>query len=154
MKKVWLFILLLTGIAATSRAQNIILGERVPELRVSAWLHDSAPAAAPLTYIEFFHTSAGTGCASLEHLQKISNKLGTKLRVIVVAREPEEKIAPLLTPFLSPRLGVALDPSGRTFTAFGVSYVPFGVLTDSKNRALWMGNTMQLTPQTIEKTSK
>lgn len=40
------------------------------------------------------------------------------------------------------------------FSAFNVQYVPFGVLVDSRNRALWMGNSLQLTPEIIEKSSK
>ena len=43
---------------------------------------------------------------------------------------------------------------GRIFSAFNVQYVPFGVLVDSRNRALWMGNSLQLTPEIIEKSSK
>lgn len=72
----------------------------------------------------------------------------------VVTRENEEKIAPLLSPFLSRHISVALDTGGRIFSAFNVQYVPFGVLVDSRNRALWMGNSLQLTPEIIEKSSK
>ena len=43
---------------------------------------------------------------------------------------------------------------GSGLAAFGVQYVPFGVLVDSKNRALWQGNSLQLTPEIIEKSSK
>ena len=46
------------------------------------------------------------------------------------------------------------DTGGRIFSAFNVQYVPFGVLVDSRNRALWMGNSLQLTPEIIEKSSK
>ena len=48
-------------------------------------------------------------------------------------------------------MGVGFDASGRSFSNFGVAYLPFGVLTDAKNRALWMGNSLQLTPAFIEK---
>ncbi len=73
---------------------------------------------------------------------------------MVVTRENEEKISPLLSPFLSRHISVALDTGGRIFSAFNVQYVPFGVLVDSRNRALWMGNSLQLTPEIIEKSSK
>lgn len=152
MKKSSLILLLaLLAPAAEAGAQNIALGERVPELKISEWLGDERPAAgkAP-TYIEFFHTSNQSGTASLDHLEKLSRRQGTDLRIVVVAQEPKEKIARLLDPYLSPRICVALDPDGRIFRAFGVSYVPFGVLVDERNRALWMGNTLQLTPEIIE----
>lgn len=148
-KTVFLLLLALAAPFAVVRAQNIALGERVPELRVAAWLGGQQPAGAPLTYVEFFHSS-NPGCIeSLGRLRTLTNKFGTKLRVIVLAREKEETVAPLLTPYLSPRISAGLDPSGRIFAAFGVEYVPFGVLLDAKNRALWMGNTLQLNEKII-----
>jgi hypothetical protein len=84
----------------------------------------------------------------------MTDKLGTKLRVVVITQEKEDKIGPLLRPYLSPQISVAIDAGGKIFTAFGVQYVPFGVLVDSKNRALWQGNSLQLTPEIIEKSSK
>ena len=143
MKKVLLTLLLALALpVAAAVAQNIALGERVPEVKVPAWLGGEKPAATPrLTYVEFFHSS-------------ITDKLGAKLRVVVVTRENEEKISPLLSPFLSRHISVALDTGGRIFSAFNVQYVPFGVLVDSRNRALWMGNSLQLTPEIIEKSSK
>ena len=156
MKKVLLTLLLALALpVAAAVAQNIALGERVPEVKVPAWLGGEKPAATPrLTYVEFSHSSNPACTASLEQLRAITDKLGAKLRVVVVTRENEEKISPLLSPFLSRHISVALDTGGRIFSAFNVQYVPFGVLVDSRNRALWMGNSLQLTPEIIEKSSK
>lgn len=130
-------------------AQNIVLGDRVPDLKVSKWLDDRQPAAAPATYIEFFHSSNPACVTSLDKLKKLTGKLGTKLRVIVVTKEDPAKIASLLKPYLSQQIGVALGAE-KGFTAFGVTYVPFGVLTDAKNRAVWMGNSLQFNEKLIE----
>lgn len=150
MKRIlWLMLFALLAPAAGA-AQNIALGERAPEVRPSAWLGDRQPAGAEMTYVEFFVASNPACRTSLERLKELTSKLGTKLRVVVVAREKEEQIAPVLVPYLSPQIGAALDPEGKIFAAYGVSYVPFGVLTDARNRALWMGNSLQLTEQVIE----
>ena len=130
-------------------AQNVVLGDRVPELKVSKWLDDRQPAAAPATYIEFFHSSNPACVTSLDKLKKLTGKLGTKLRVIVVTKEDPAKITSLLRPYLSQQIGVALGTE-KGFTAFGVTYVPFGVLTDAKNRAVWMGNSLQFNEKLIE----
>ena len=135
-------------------AQNIALGERVPEVKNPVWLDGHQPAQAPTTYIEFYHSSNKTSAASLEQLKKLSDKSGAKLRVIVVAKEPADKVGPLLRPYLSPRMAVALDTSGKGFAAFGVTYVPFGVLIDGKNRALWMGNSLQMNEQLFQKITR
>lgn len=150
MKRIlWLLLFALT-VPAAGAAQQIALGERAPEIRPAAWLGGRQPQPAEMTYVEFFVESNPSCRTSLERLKELTSKLGTKLRVIVVAREKEERLAPLLAPFLSPRIAVALDPDGRIFSAYGVEYVPFGVLTDARNRALWMGNSLQMNQRVIE----
>ena len=59
MKKVLLILLFAALLPfAAADAQNIALGERVPELKVPAWLDGQKPAATPrLTYVEFFQSS-------------------------------------------------------------------------------------------------
>ncbi|MCM1151691.1 MAG: hypothetical protein NC209_03545 [Alistipes sp.] len=151
MRKTLLLLLAAAAMSlAPARGQNIALGERVPELRVQKWLADREPAEAPMTYVEFYHSSSRASTASLERLRELSAKMGDRLRIVVLVREPETEIGPQLEPYLSERLSVGFDPTGRTFAAYGVSYVPFGVLIGPRNRARWMGNTLQLTPEIIE----
>lgn len=146
-----LLMLVLAAPANRASAQKIALGERVPEFKNPVWFDGRQPRQAPLTYIEFFYSPSQASIASLEQLSELSGKLGTKLRVIVVTKESAEKIADIVRPLLSPYLGVTMDPEGKGYAAFGVSYVPFGVLTDARNRALWMGNSLQLDERLIEK---
>lgn len=151
MKHVILLLMLVLATPANrASAQKIALGERVPEFKNPVWFDGRQPRQAPLTYIEFFYSPSQASIASLEQLSELSGKLGTKLRVIVVTKESAEKIADIVRPLLSPYLGVTMDPEGKGYAAFGVSYVPFGVLTDSRNRALWMGNSLQLDERLIE----
>lgn len=152
MKKFLLALAALCAATPAALAQNIALDERAPEPRIQSWLDDREPAPAPLTYIEFFHSSNKSSQASLDRLQELSAEYGDRLRIIVVVHEPREKVAQLLAPRISDRLGVGFDPAGRNFAAYGVTYVPFGVLLGPRNRALWMGNTLQLTPEIIDRT--
>ncbi|WP_302320194.1 hypothetical protein [uncultured Alistipes sp.] len=148
-----LLISVLSLLAATGlRVQNVALGERVPELKSVEWLDGAAPAAAPLTYIEFFHSSNSEALRSLDRLKETVEALGGRLRAVVVMRERTERALAMVAPYRSGRIGVAYDADGRIFDAFGVTYVSFGVLTDAKNRALWMGNTLRITPDFIEQT--
>lgn len=152
MKKCLVLLLFaLAVLPATAPAQRIALGERAPEIRPAAWVGEAAPAAAAKTYIEFFAADNPAGTKSLQRLHELAAKAGSGLRVIVVTRDREEVVAPLVEAYLSPRFAVALDPQGKIFTAYGVRYVPFGVLTDARNRALWQGNSLQLTGEVIEK---
>ena len=154
MKKVLLIWLLAAGFAsAGATAQNIALGERVPELKIQTWRDNRQPEPAPTTYIEFFHSTNPACKTSLERLKEITGKSGTKLRVIVVTKEDAAKVTPLLRPYLSKRIGAALGTE-KAFTAFGVTYVPFGVLTDARNRAMWMGNSLQFNEKLIEQSTR
>ena len=111
MKKILLILLLAALLPfAAANAQNIALGERVPELKVPAWLDGQKPAATPrLTYVEFFQSSNAACITSLKQLRAMTDKLGTKLRVVVITQEKEDKIGPLLRPYLSPQISVAID---------------------------------------------
>ena len=73
--------------------------------------------------------------------------------MIIVTKEDPAKIAPLRRPYLSERISVGRN-ADTSFTAFCVSYLPFGVLTDAKNRTLWMGNSLQITEKLIEQSPR
>lgn len=152
MKHTVLALLLVMAVSlGEAAAQNIALGERVPEMKHTVWLdgHRAEPSAA--TYIEFYHSANEISAVTLERLRKLCDDPECDLRLIVVTKEPVARIAPLLRPYLSPRIAVALDTAGRGFELFGVSYLPFGVLVDAKKRTLWMGNTLQMNKQLLHK---
>ncbi|MEG0498344.1 MAG: hypothetical protein RR318_06595 [Alistipes sp.] len=150
-----LFISVLTLLCTcATKAQNINIGERVPELKISTWIGRQQPVTAPLTYIEFYHSTSKASRTSLDHLQALSNKLGTKLAIIIVSQENSEPTIAALTPYVTSQISVGIDPTGKSYANFGVSFIPFGVLVDAKNRALWLGNTLQLTPEFIGKIEK
>lgn len=91
MKRVLLLLTVVFCTLGASHAQNIVIGERAPELKSVTWLASRNPAAADLSYLVFFHSS-NKGCtASLDALRDLSNKLGSKLRIIIITQEDSEK---------------------------------------------------------------
>lgn len=104
---------------------------------------------APLTVIAFFAASNPACVKSLEQLYALTEKSGERLRVILVTRDDDAKISPVVTPYLSPRFTVAFDTDGKIFKNFGVNYVPFSLLTDARNRVLWQGNSLHLTDKIV-----
>ncbi len=130
------------------QAQNAALGQKVSEIRAEAWLDGVRPASAPLTVLTFFTVSNPVCEQTLEHLYALM-EADDRLRVIVVTRDDESKIAPLMAPYHSPRMTVAFDADGKIFKSFGVNYVPFSLLTDAKNRVLWQGNPLRMTEKIV-----
>lgn len=153
MKKVLLIVLFVTGIACGAAAQNIVLGERVPELKAAAWLNDREPVPAPMTYIEFFHSTNPSCLHSVKRLNELTTRMNGRICVIVVTKEDPEKVAQLIGAYQNKRFFIALR-ADKGFELFGVAYVPSGVLVDPRNRALWMGNSLQFTEKTIEQSTR
>lgn len=153
MKKfLWIAILLCFGRGLAS-AQNAALGERVPEIKSETWLGGIRPDEAPSTVILFFSASNPACVTSLERLHALAEKANGRLRVIVVTRDEEARVAPVATPYLSPRMTVAFDTDGKIYKNFGVNYIPFALLTDTRNRVLWQGNSLHLN-ETILSTAR
>ena len=125
-------------------AQKIVLGERIPEVRSVTWLDGLHPDPAPLTAVVFFTASNPSCLKALAHLRQLQEQADDRLRVLVVTRDAAEQARAATEGMRSPRLTVALDPEGKIFKSFGVSYVPFSLLTDAHKRLLWQGNSLQL----------
>ena len=73
-----------------------------------------------------------------------------RVNVVVVVRESPEAVGGIVRPYAEGNLTVAFDDSGRSFAAYDVQYLPFGVLVSAKGRALWMGNPRQLTEAILD----
>lgn len=152
MKKVVLILLSVMGFSLAGAAQNIVLGERVPELKAETWLDGRHPEPAPMTYLEFFHSSNPSCITSVKRLKVLAAALERPLNIVVVTKEDAGKIAQLLGPLLGDRFYVALH-ADRGFELFGVAYVPSGVLIGPRNRALWMGNSLQFSERILEQST-
>lgn len=149
MKRIFLALLLLSWTPVVA-AQNVALGEKTPDLKGVSWLDDRLPAPGRTTLLVFFHSASRPSVESLAHLQALGQKFGGRLNVVVVAKERPESVAAVVRPYAEGNLTVAFDEGGRSFAAYDVQYLPFGVLVSAKGRALWMGNPRQLTEATIE----
>lgn len=147
-----LIVALVWGFA--TRAQEIVIGERVPDFRPTEWLgaHPSEDDRRA-TLLVFYHTESQPCVESLPHIDSLARSM-EQVRVIMVAMEAKERIAPSLARYMSERFYVAIDRSGRVFSNYGIRYVPFGVLVDSKGRAQWIGNPTLATPESIKRNLK
>lgn len=133
-------------------AQKLTIGERAPEMQAAQWLTDK-PAADKARFIDFYHSSSREAETLLSDMDRYARDFDGRLTVVVIAREPQDKVQGVLMKD-SPKYKVAIDDDGRTFAAFGVKVVPFGVLTDSKGKVLWFGNPAQLDAATLDKLLK
>lgn len=151
MKKFIILLTLIIGFATKADAENIVLGEKLPDMRISAWLMDLQPDDAPYTCILFHHSESPLCDKVIKRAKRLINKHKSEFRLIIVTKEEYAAAGVALTEHLADNTGVAFDERGRTFRAFGVKFIPFCIISDSKNRALWCGNGAALGEQVVEK---
>lgn len=132
-----------------AQSQRLIVGERAPELKIAEWLAGTPPANGKPRLIEFFHSSSRPSADRLTTLDAWAKKYGGRLSIVVIAREPKDKIMPLFRakPYA---FSVALDEAGKTFSAYNVQFIPFSVVIDGKGRLRWFGNSSDLTEAIID----
>lgn len=144
---VFIFALALQAVAA----QTLVVGEKVPDFRVREWADMRRPMAAPhrMMLVEFFHSSNQESVNRLAELNRLAKQYAGGLTVIVITKEESPEVAGMLRK-ASALYYIGTDDNSRTFTAFGVQYVPYAVLIDPKGRLLWMGNSTTMTADVIE----
>ena len=150
-----IFLTLVALVASLAvRAPELVIGERVPDFRPTEWL-GAQPSEDDrrATLLVFYHTESQPCVETLPHIDSLARAMKNE-RVIVVAMEPKERIAPSLARYMSERFYVAIDLSERVFKSYGIRYVPFGVLVDPKGRAQWIGNPKLATSESIKRNLK
>ena len=135
--------ILLWTASCSVRAQNIGLYEKTPKIKTESWLHGYVPPKSEFTYIGFVHTSSVPCINSIRKISGFAERSG-RLGIIIVTKESEKSLGGWAEDFASGRSGVICE-SGSIFDRFGVKYAPFGVIIDSRGKALWFGNPRQLT---------
>lgn len=138
MKRTALLTLILFIAAFTAKAQKLVIGEKSPDMKVKEWL-SGQPTEGGLRFVEFFHTSSKQCVARLATIDGVAKKYKGRLSVILIAKEPADKVKAVVSPG-SKAFYTAIDDAGKTFDSFGVQFVPFSVLVDKKGRVIWFGN--------------
>ena len=139
-------------LASTSaKAQNIILGEKVPDSKIRSWLMDLQPDAADYTCILFHHSKSPQCQECLPRIKQVVKNSEGKLNLIIITKEDYNKAGVTLTEHLSDKVGVAFDDGGRTFLAYGVRFIPFCVIYDKKGYAVWCGHAKSFNEKTFDR---
>ena len=141
--------ILLTWCSLDAIAQNIIIGERVPEMRIKQWLMDLQPESTDYTCLVFHHSESPLCRQCLDNIKQLSDRFGN-INVVIITKESYSKAGTTLTQHLDDRIGVAFDDNGRTFRAFGVKFIPYCIITNHKRRAVWCGNGNLLNAQILQ----
>ena len=151
MKRVFFILFIILSAAFNARAQRLVIGEKAPEVRVSEWMNGNAPILGSRAFlVDFFHSSNDQCIANLSKLNALETTYGSRLNIISVSREETDKLRPIVT---GKGYGfyIGIDDNGKTFSNYGVRFVPFAALVDARGRLVWTGNIANLTHDMIDK---
>ncbi|MDR2885424.1 MAG: hypothetical protein LBU95_01410 [Rikenellaceae bacterium] len=137
-------------VAQAAGAQRLMVGEKAPDLKVKEWPYGKPEAENTPRFIEFFHSGSAPSVERVARLHELASARGTEICVILVCHEDAATVRAALGAGPLPYY-VAIDEGGRSFTAYGVQYVPFAAITDRKGRLTWFGNPGKLTAGEIAK---
>lgn len=144
----FLVTLALTISAATLSAQKLVIGERAPELKVQQWLISAPAVDGKAIMVEFFHPANKKSAERITKLNSLASTNGDKMIVIVLVRDDSDNAKSILTSG-NPSYYPAIDDAGKTFSTFGIKYIPYAVLYDKRGRILWVGNPSSISNNEI-----
>lgn len=150
MKQLFVIILAALVLPLTTQAQNVIVGDKTPDMHVRKWLMDTEPSEAEYSCLLFFHSRSHLCQQALTSLKRHISNYGDRLNLTIITKEAYEQAGVALTEHLKERIGVAFDDNGKTFRDFGVKFIPFCVITHKK-RVVWCGNGALLNDETMSK---
>lgn len=151
MKRLFVIATMLLLMVMRAEAQNIRLGERIPTIDV----HSSMGTALDLIDKEFvclvfIHSNSLPCIEALDTFRSTTNKVADKMAIVLLTAEQRSAEQDIVARFVDSNTTVAFDKEHKTFNAFGIHYVPFGVIYDTKRRhTQWLGSIQQLDEQTL-----
>ncbi len=153
MKRFLLLLLAASALAVQAgRCQQLIIGSKAPEIKPAGWHEGRAPQCEGCPYlVEFFHSSERNAARRITVLDSLASRFDGRLAVVMVVKESADRLSAVPGFGNAKRLNVAFDGDGKTFSAFGVQFVPYAVMTDRRGRVAWLGNPASLTEADIEK---
>ncbi|WP_300829205.1 hypothetical protein [uncultured Rikenella sp.] len=153
MKKVLILLGLMLGSGAVAtRAQKLVIGSRVPDLKGVAWSTLPPRTEAPML-IEFYAPDNASSARFFPKLAEIQHRHGNGnrgIQIVVLTRGVAATTLDSLRARYGERYFIGSDPDGRVYRAFHVQYVPYTILVNSKGELYWQGNLGNLPMSTLE----
>ena len=113
------------------------LGRKVPFLKVQAWLTPEPETKGKFVLIDFWATWCGPCRQTIPELNHLQEKFKTRLVVIGLGDETEEKVAAMHA--AKPAYALAFDPQDQTKHAVNVDGIPHVLLIDPEGIVRWEG---------------
>lgn len=132
-------------------AQVLRLGERIPDINLQATL-GTAPDMLTCDYVclIFVHSESQPSIEAIDIYKGLSRSYADQLAAILITPEERGAEHEELDRYVDGSTSVGFDNNYRTFNAFDIKYVPFGVIYKNRTRKiLWFGSIGQLNTKSL-----
>lgn len=140
----------------SAEAQRLRLGDRIPDIATSATLGTPIDDITH-SYIcmVFIHSESAPAVEAVERLRSELIGSDDDIAIVLLTGEPKTDSNALLNNFVSHNTTVAFDNNNHTFRSFGIDYVPFGVIFDTKKERIeWFGSLQHLDREVVDNITK
>lgn len=142
--------------AGSAEAQRLRLGDRTPDIAASTTLGTSLDDIAhDYVCLAFVHSDSTPCVDAIDRLRSEVIAKDDNIAIVLLTAEEPTTDNELLNAYVGHNSSVAFDHNNHTFNAFGVSYVPFGVIFDKKrHRIEWFGSLQHIDREVIQQILK
>lgn len=140
----------------SAEAQRLRLGDRIPDIATSATLGTPIDDITH-SYIcmVFIHSESAPAVEAVERLRSEHIGSDDDIAIVLLTAELKTENNALLNNFVSHNTTVAFDNNHHTFRSFGIDYVPFGVIFDTKKERIeWFGSLQHLDREVVDNITK
>ena len=146
MRRVITIILCIAAYTASVNAQILRIGERIPTIDVDSSVGaDLRLIEKEFTCLVFMHSKSEPSMVAIRQFSEMSRAYNSKIDIVLLTLEQDGFEEDMLRSLTTNNTIIAFDNESRTFTNFGVSYVPFCTIFHTDSRKLqWFGSLTQL----------
>ena len=134
-------------VACTSAsAQNIRLGDKIPDISVESVVGTELKLIEQeYTCLIFMHSKCEPCFKAIPDFYNVASTIADRLAIVLITHETREAESDIAKNFEGCYNTIAFDNKSNTHKAFGINFVPFGVIYKTKNRRIeWFGSLQQL----------
>lgn len=142
------FLIALILCTFSASAQRLVSGEKAPKLTVSKYIYGGPSDKGKPVLVEFFVSSGNQSLSQIETLSAFADKYRGKIDEVLISGDNEQTTRSFFSGE-APRFSVAIDADGKSFADYGVRYVPFSVLIDSRGGYVWQGRSKSIPDNVI-----
>lgn len=156
MRYILSIIALLVALSSSASAQNIRLSEKIPDISVESVVGTELKLIEQeYTCLVFMHSKCEPCFKAIPNLHQAATPLSDRIAVVLITHETREAEATIAENFKGYYQTIVFDDNRQTHKAFGINFVPFCVIYNTKSRRIeWFGSLQQLNTTELNKICK